>query len=328
MQFVQINKSNSEYLPISCGVPQGSVLGPLLFLLYINDIANSSPMGSIRLFADDTNVFLEDKNLEQLYTNAKIVLEDLFMWFKDNKLTVNLSKSSFTIFTTKYKRNNNEIPDTLTINDIDILMSSSTKYLGVFIDEELNWKTHINHITNGLRILFPVFYNIRNYLTVNHIKTLYYTLVYSKIKYGILTYGSSNNNFLKPVQIIQNQLLKVLTVKPYRFSTNQLHTELKLIKVEDIFKQELLSFVFNFYTSNLPPVFDNFFTLFSSVHDIGTRNRNYSFIIPQHNNNFGTSSIKVQGACMWNTLSNGTKSIKTIKCFRNALKDNFILSYT
>ena len=135
MQFVQVNKSNSEYLPISCGVPQGSVLGPLLFLLYINDIANSSPMGSIRLFADDTNVFLEDKNLEQLYTNAKIVLEDLFMWFKDNKLTVNSSKSSFTIFTTKYKRNNNEIPDTLTINDIDILMSSSTKYLSVFIDE-------------------------------------------------------------------------------------------------------------------------------------------------------------------------------------------------
>ena len=140
MQFVQVNKSNSEYLPISCGVPQGSVYGPLLFLLYINDIANSSPMGSIRLFADDTNVFLEDKNLEQLYTNAKIVLENLFMWFKDNKLTVNSSKSSFTIFTTKYKRNNNEIPDTLTINDIDILMSSSTKYLGVFIDEGLNWK--------------------------------------------------------------------------------------------------------------------------------------------------------------------------------------------
>ena len=129
MQFVQINKSNSEYLPISCGVPQGSVLGPLLFLLYINDIANSSPMGSIRLFADDTNVFLEDKNLEQLYTNAKIVLEYLFMWFKDNRLTVNSNKSSFTIFTTKYKRNNNEIPDILTINNINILMSSSTKHL-------------------------------------------------------------------------------------------------------------------------------------------------------------------------------------------------------
>ena len=152
MQFVQVNKSNSEYLPISCGVSQGSVLGPHHFLLYINDIANFSPLGSIRLFADDTNVFLEHKDLEQLYTNAKIVLEYLFMWFKDNRLTVNSNKSSFTIFTTKYKRNNNEIPDTF-----DILMSSSTKYLGVFIDEELNWNTHINHITNGLRILFPVF---------------------------------------------------------------------------------------------------------------------------------------------------------------------------
>ena len=137
------------------------------FLLYINDIANSSPLGSIRLFADDTNVFLEHKNLRQLYINAKAVLEYLFMWFKDNKLTVNSSKSSFTIFTTKYKRNNNEIPDILTVNSINILMSSSTKYLGVFIDEELNWKTHINHITNGLRTLFPVFYNIRAYLTVN-----------------------------------------------------------------------------------------------------------------------------------------------------------------
>ena len=129
------------------------------------------------------------------------------------------------------------------------------------------------------------------------------------------------------VQITQNQLLKVLTETPYRYSTNQLHTELKLIKVEDIFKQEVLSFVFNFFTSKLPPVFNNYFTPFSNIHDIGTRNRNTSCIIPHHNNNFGSSSIKVKGACMWNALSNGRKSVKSIKPFRKALKDTYLLSY-
>ena len=84
---------------IYCGVPQGSVLGPLLFLIYVNDIANLSPLGNIRLFADDTNVFVEHENLEQLYENSKIILEYLYKWFKANKSTVNSSKSSFTIFT-------------------------------------------------------------------------------------------------------------------------------------------------------------------------------------------------------------------------------------
>ena len=119
-------------------------------------------------------------------------------------------------------------------------MSSNTKYLGVFLDEDLNWKIHVNHVTNGKITLFPVFYNIRKYLSIKQVKTLYYTLVYSKIKYGILIYGTSNNTVLKSVQIIQNQLLKVLTEKPFKYPTNLLHTELKMIKVEDIFKQEVL----------------------------------------------------------------------------------------
>ena len=133
--------------------------------------------------------------------------------------------------------------------------------------------------------------------------------------------------FWNQFKLFKTNCLRYLLKKPYRYSTNQLHTELKLIKVEDIFKQELLSFVFNFYTSKLPPVFNNYFTPFSNIHDIGTRNRNTSFVIPHHNNNFGSSSLKVKGACMWNKLSNESKSIKNIKTFRKALKDTYLLSY-
>ena len=172
-QFVKINNCESECKTTTCGVPQGSVLGPLLFLIYVNDIANLSPFGSIRLFADDTNIFIEHSDIEQLRINAQIVLDYLYGWFEDNRLTVNASKSSFSIFTTKYKRIQNQIPDSLVSNNIIISISDKTKYLGVTLDEDLNWKKHVSNVCSGLKSLFPVFYNIRKYLSNEHIKTLY-----------------------------------------------------------------------------------------------------------------------------------------------------------
>ena len=153
---------------------------------------------------------------------------------------------------------------------------------------------------------------------------MYYTLVYSRIKYGLVVYGASNSTIINHIQTLQNQLLKVLTKKPYRYSTNALHNELKLIKVVDIFKQEVLSFVFNYYTNKLPPVFSNYFTLFSNIHNYNTRDRNQSFILPQFSNEFGSSALKVEGVRLWNSLNVGMKSLKSIKTFRKSLKESYL----
>ncbi len=101
-------------------------------------------------------------------------------------------------------------------------MSNSTKYLGVFLDEELNWKIHVNLVTNGLRILFPVFYNIRKYLSIIQVKTIYYILVYSKIKYGILMYGTSNNIVMNQYKLFKINYLKyslksLINIQPTNF---------------------------------------------------------------------------------------------------------------
>ena len=88
-QYVQIGNTKSNLLNINCGVPQGSVLGPLLFLIYVNDIAYCNPHGLIRLFADDTNVFIENKKIDDLYNNPEQVLTYLDQWFRSNKLTIN-----------------------------------------------------------------------------------------------------------------------------------------------------------------------------------------------------------------------------------------------
>ena len=105
-QYVQIGDIKSSLLPINCGVPQGSVLSPLMFLIYVNDIATKCPYGMIRLFADDTNIFIEHTDFNSLMGNAKEIITYLNLWFKTNKLSPNINKSNFIIFTTKNKRTN------------------------------------------------------------------------------------------------------------------------------------------------------------------------------------------------------------------------------
>ena len=323
-QFVKIGNSESSHLSINCGVPQGSVLGPLLFLIYINDIANLSPLGNIRLFADDTNVFVEHENLEQLYENAKIILEYLYQWFKDNKLTVNAKKSSFTIFTTSHIRNNTNFPDSIAVNNESIFISNSTKYLGITIDQELSWKDHVQELCNGLKGMFSVFYNIRAYLTIDHIKTIYYALIYSRVKYGLSVYGTANRGLIDKIQVLQNQLLKVLTGKPYRYCTNKLHNELKLLKIEDLYKQTILTFVHKFQNNKLPFVFDSYFTSFSEIHNINTRNRNNNFIVPRVTSRLGSTNISFVGAVSWNNLDRISKEIESEKSFRKSFKDTVL----
>ena len=190
---------------------------------------------------------------------------------KANKLTLNADKSSFTIFKSSKKLIHN-IPDNIQFLDQKIQRTSHIKFLGVILDENLTWNLHINELSNKLKRLFHIFYNIRNYLSKENIKTIYYALVYSRIKYGISVYGQACATKMKRIQTLQNQLLKVLSSKNYRFPTDELHDEFDLLNVKDITKQEIAAFVHNFFSDSLPPVFSGYFETLASNHNRNTRN--------------------------------------------------------
>ena len=136
---MSIGNAISNYKQISCGVPQGSVLGPLLFLLYINDFNNSSNQLDFHLFADDSNLFYADKSLSELETTVNNELQEVFSWLCANKLCLNIEKSNYVIFRPPQKSFN--YPINMKINNQTLMHENFIKYLGIMIDSHLNWKS-------------------------------------------------------------------------------------------------------------------------------------------------------------------------------------------
>ena len=167
-QIVKYNETLSKSETVKCGVPQESVLGPLLFIIYINDIHRSSTIFQYILFADDTNLFLQHQNLNQMIQIANQEIKNVSQWLDSNKLTLNVSKTNFMIFKTRKKKIN--MPVRITIKDKNTEQVKSTKFLGIRIDENMTWKTHISFITNKISKLSGVITKLRHYLDINTVK--------------------------------------------------------------------------------------------------------------------------------------------------------------
>ena len=324
MQYTSVNNYTSKLQHLNCGVPQGSVLGPLLFLLYINDIAKCCNAGLFRVFADDTGIFCQGNDIDALIDIARDIMTKIEEWFSCNKLTLNVDKTCFIIFKSTRWRNVN-IPDRINFNNKSINRVSCIKYLGLYLDELLNWNNHVNEVCNALKRFFPTFYNIRSYLNLKLARTIYYAMMYSKIKYAISVYGLTSLENINKIQVLQNKLLKVVTFKNYRYSTNQLHNDFDILKIDDIIDQEILVFVHGYINDKLPSVFDNYFSHRFPIEDYINSERKIRFIIPRHNSNMGADAINVKGAQLWNNLKIDIKPTVSNKVFKKAFKDSILI---
>ncbi len=167
-QKVCINGTFSESCNVKFGVPQGSVLGPLLFLLYINDMPNSSNILKIHLFADDTSIFFSHKNLKELESIVNNELSKVSDWLIANKLTLNVDKSNFLLISPSRKNTTNKI--NLSINNEAIAQKDCIKYLGVLLDKNLSWKNHIQHVKLELSKGIGILAKLRHYVPQNIFK--------------------------------------------------------------------------------------------------------------------------------------------------------------
>ena len=275
-QYVTINAFSSDFKPITCGVPQGSVLGPLLFLLYINDLPNISKKLNFYLFADDTHIYHECKSIQELEKVTNKELKKLSFWLNINRLSLNIDKTNYMIFHPYNKPVKQNV--TILINKKAISEKDSLKYLGVVIDSTLSWKQHINAISKKISRSIGIMYKLRPYLPLQIMKNLYYSLVYSHIVYAIEVWGSAFKTDITKILVLQKRALRLMTyndnflaVPGPLVASNPIFSHLKILKVTDVFKLQISKFVFKCINHLTPNNFHDWFKMNSTVHGYRTR---------------------------------------------------------
>ena len=322
-QYVEIEGVLSNKLTSVCGVPQGSTLGPLLFLLYINDLPNCSDLLNFRLFADDTKIFISDKDLSEIQFILNSEIPKLTSWLSANKLSLNVGKTEFLIFKPRNKTENIEI--NISIANSIIKRSKSKKYLGLIFDDAMTWKSHIELVTKKVSRAIGIMYRLRPYVNEDILRNVYHAIVYSHLNYGISSWGSAPPTNLEPLQIKQNHSIRVIYDLDRRHNRNHMFFNYKLLKVNEIYHSVLLQFVHKFHNGHLPPVFNRYFGYASDVHQYNTRYAsNSNFHIPVIHNTYGIRSPHYESSRLWSQINPQFKAL-SIQQFKTH-SFNYLLS--
>ena len=315
-QYVFLNGESSEIRSVNCGVPQGSVLGPLLFLIYINDLPNISKILDFYLFADDTNIYFEAETPEKLESVLNKELKQLHTWLIVNRLSLNIEKTNFVIFHPYNKPLRQKI--TLKIRKNAISEKSHVKYLGIMIDSGLTWQEHIDCVTKKISRAIGMMYKIRPFVNKKTLIMLYYSLLFSHLNYAIEVWGSTHNIYLNRILILQKRAVRLISFcdrrrEDFSFPTSDpLFYNLHIHKVQDIFVLRIAKFIFNCLVKLTPVNFHNWFNLTIQVHRYNTRSKYVDidksiptrtlFVPIARTSHYGMKLIKVLGPRLWNNL--------------------------
>ena len=258
-QLTMVNGEMSQLLTVICGVPQGSTLGPLLFLLYINDLAESSNFFT-SLFADDTGLLLSHKNIYTLVELCNVELIKINRWFLANRLTANFSKASKYMVTFGKKRQSFPTSLNIIMGDTILERVRSIKYLGVIFDENFRWHEHVAYLSKKLSCSTGVLSKLRYYTDIKTLLQVYDSLIGSRLNYGLIVWGAACKTILQPLRVLQNRAIRLISRAPRFRRLDNDYLNLRLLKLDDMYHLSLYKFMHQNYHSKLPSYFSDFFT--------------------------------------------------------------------
>jgi hypothetical protein len=275
-QRVDIDGTLSDELYLDISVIQGSILGPILFLCYINDFYTCTTLFSV-LFADDTTCLSKGKKLDDLLSYVNAELQKIALWFKANKMAVNAAKTKFIIFRTHGKYiNNNDC--TLLFNDNEIGLpedpsliypiervyndgpTKSFKLLGVLFDEYLSFDSHISQVCSKISKSLFCINRIKNFVDQKSLLTLYYAMIHSHLNYCLNVYSCANTTNLQRLRVKQKEAIRTISNAGYRDHTSPLFKQSKVLPLDDMIKYSKLRFMHSYTHHNLPFSFEQLWT--------------------------------------------------------------------
>lgn len=223
-QIVTIGKNRSEEKTINVGVPQGSILAPILFIIFINDLPSNINDTTI-MYADDTNIFISGESLEEVSQRAGNVVQYVHNWCSDNGLLLNAEKTQFMSFFPKNKSNDHS--SLIRINHKSIQQVQSSKFLGIFIDQKMTWEDHVNHLLSKLSTTCFVIKQLKNTVSINILKLAYFGLAQSTLNYCLMFWG--NSSYMNKAFLIQKRIVRCMVGAHSQTSCKPLFKQLKIL---------------------------------------------------------------------------------------------------
>ena len=309
-QKVSLNASLSDFLPNNFGVPQGSVLGPLLFSLYINDL----PLflrAQCDMFADDTTIETTNSDAYSVYHSMQQNINDLVKWTHLNHMALHPHKTKFMLVTTRQKRQNlSKTLPILYISNIEVEEVVTHKVLGITIDNNLSWSNHLENTSRNVATKVYQFRKIKNFLDLHTRKLFFYSYIQSTIDYASTLWDLASNNVLKPLHSVHKRAIKItinksssLTVSDYK-QANILPFHAKLVFNKGLLMHKILH-------GNAPSSLINMFT-FNNYRHSHKLNLPFTTII------LCKSSLTYSGGWLWNHIPKSLKSESNFKTFKSS----------
>uniref|UniRef100_A0A671Z0G9 Reverse transcriptase domain-containing protein n=1 Tax=Sparus aurata TaxID=8175 RepID=A0A671Z0G9_SPAAU len=317
-QCVSLHGTQSDFMLMEKGIPQGSSFGPLLFSIFINDLPQACFDCQIHLYADDTAMYTSGSNIFQIQSILQLNFDYIQKWFSTNKLLLNKKKSYNMLFGTRQKLLHSaklsiNYPDGTPLEEIDRF-----KYLGVWLDSQLTFKVHIDSVIKKINCSLGLLYCSINCFTLQIRKKIVTQLILPILDYADIVYQNTSETNLSSLKVTYNNLCRFILRCPYRTHHCTMYHSLNWLTPEFRRQFHWLQFIFKCIYYKYPPYLKQYLTPYRSQHYLRHTDSCFFFVL-RIQKEIGRFSFQFKAPSDWNTLPNFLKSITSFHLFRKSL---------
>ena len=319
-QATCVNGNMSDFLHVECGIPQGSILGPLLFILHINDMPSVLQYCDISMYADDTVLYCSGNECDivELVRKVNIDLERVNIWLKQNKLSLNVKKTEYIVLGTKNRlRKLNETDINLEIDNTPLRRVTGCKHLGVMVDENLTWEDHVNYLVKKSNSGIHMLKSIRSFVNKTTLESVYNALVSSHLTYCNEVWGNCGKTLKNSLQKIQNRGARIINNSPWYSSATENRNKLNWKILDEKRTDNIAVMMYKILNNDAPTYLSSKFSYRENTYNLRQGELCVNLVRPK------TEQLKrsfmYRGSVIWNNLPHHVKASPSVHSFKRGL---------